>query len=278
MLIRFIAFIVVIVSCVSCQQEPPRQPSATKNVEVLATSFTITALERERTIRLYLPPNYAERDEHYPVLYMHDGQNLFDNATSYAGEWGVDETLNQIHQESGFGIIVVGIDNGAEFRMNELSPWPNKEFGVAQGQEYMEFIVKTIKPYIDSKYRTLKESQHTAIVGSSMGGLISHYAIFQYPHVFSKAGIFSPSYWFTSDVGPFSDVSKLNNKARLYLLVGEAEGGDMVEGVKTMAARLSSQEFPPAQLVARVVKKGEHNEAFWRSELKQALSWLYQID
>src|SRR5206468_2794112 len=117
-----------------------RPSTAQPNVHVLAP-LRMPGLERERTLRIYLPPGYEKTQRRYPVLYMHDGQNLFDAATSYAGEWGVDETLNELARSSHLELIVVGIDNGDLKRMQELNPWDNEKYGAGEGREYMRFIV-----------------------------------------------------------------------------------------------------------------------------------------
>lgn len=157
---------------------------------------------RERRIWVYLPPDYNQSNRRYPVLYMHDGQNLFDQATSFAGEWQVDETLERLFKEKGFAIIVVGIDNGGERRIDEYSPWVNSEYGRGgEGDAYVRFIVETLKPYIDSKYRTLPNE--TGIMGSSLGGLISIYAGFKYPEVFKYVGAMSSAFWFNPEIYEF---------------------------------------------------------------------------
>lgn len=186
--------------------------SAQANVSLLPELLQIPGLNRQRQIRVYVPPGYANSQRRYPVLYMHDGQNLFDAATAYAGEWRVDETLNALSESGQLELIVVGIDNGQEKRMTELNPWSHPRFGVAQGREYMEFVVEVVKPLIDRRYRTKADRANTAIMGSSMGGLISHYAINQYPEVFSKAGIFSPAYW----VGEAKKICKSFGTDRLF--------------------------------------------------------------
>jgi len=260
----------------SCIEESAKTHTATANVTVLEQIFTIEQLNRQRNLRIYLPPDYETTEHHYPVLYMHDAQNIFDDATSYAGEWGVDETLNRLAKEQGLSLIVVGIDNGAELRMNELSPWPNKDFGAAEGEQYMDFIVHVVKPYIDENYRTLKDQNNTAIMGSSMGGLISHYGIFKYADFFSKAGIFSPSFWFSEQVFPFSMPEKLAANSRLYFLVGGEEGADVVADVNKMTTQLVNNGFNKNNLVSKVVAKGEHNELFWRTEFPEAILWMFQ--
>ncbi|WP_299085316.1 alpha/beta hydrolase-fold protein, partial [uncultured Paraglaciecola sp.] len=229
--------------------EPERSPTASPNVSILPYEFVMDGLKRQRTIRLYLPLSYQASDKSYAVIYMHDGQNLFDDSTSYVGEWGVDETLNQLAKTHDFEAIVVGIDNGGEFRMNELSPWENKRFGEAQGKQYMNFIVEVVKPYIDSHYRTKAVKQHTAIVGSSMGGLISHYALHAYPEVFSKAGIFSPSYWYSQDVFSFTKQHKAQLDARMYVMYGDKEGDGIIADTDKMQRQLKQQGHPRQNLL-----------------------------
>jgi predicted alpha/beta superfamily hydrolase len=268
----------LLAGCNDDKQNPivPKASTTQANVSVLSESFLIEGLQRERTIRVYLPPAYAESDKHYPVLYMHDGQNLFDDATAYAGEWGIDETLNELAETKGLELIVVGIDNGGEKRMNELSPWTNEEFGEAEGEQYMDFVVEQLKPFIDSHYLTKPQREYTAIMGSSMGGLISHYAIHQYPQVFSKAGIFSPSFWYASEVYQHTQQHPLPHDGRLYYLVGSAEGGSMVDDMTKMVEQISAQRHPAENIHSKVVAGAQHNENFWRSEFSEAVQWLFR--
>jgi hypothetical protein len=149
--------------------------TAADNVHVMDDEFYMPQLDRYRRIWVYLPPDYEETEDHYPVIYMHDGQNLFDASTSFVGEWEVDETLNDLFDEGYKVPIVVGIDNGGTERINEYTPWVNPGYGGGQGNLYLEFIVETLKPHIDQYYRTLPGRDHTAIWGSSLGGLISQY-------------------------------------------------------------------------------------------------------
>ncbi len=160
-------------------------------------SFIIPQLNRERRIWMYLPPDYEVSNEAYPVVYMHDAQNLFDETTSYSGEWSVDETLDRLFKDKNLKLIVVGIDNGGEKRLDEYSPWKNEKYGGGEGDAYLDFVVNTLKPYIDNNFNTLKDKTNTAIIGSSMGGLISHYAALKYPEVFGKIGVYSPAFWFS---------------------------------------------------------------------------------
>lgn len=249
--------------------------TARPGVQLLPELLAMPGLDRKRQVRLYLPPGYASSNKRYPVLYMHDGQNLFDEATAYAGEWKVDETLDALAREGKLELIVVGIDNGQDKRMTELNAWPNPQFGAAEGRAYTDFIVTVLKPLIDSKYRTLPGRAHTAIMGSSMGGLASHYAIAQYPQVFSKAGVFSPAYWTAQPAFDFMAQHPVPKDARLFMLMGEKEGGDMVPDVERMAAVVKKSGHPAANTVLKIVPGAEHNEAFWSGELREALLWMF---
>lgn len=255
-----------------------RPATATAGVQVLAPPLPMPGLDRQRTLRVYLPPSYRHGRRHYPVLYMHDGQNLFDDATSYLGEWGVDESLDALAKSAGIEVIVVGIDNGLDKRMNELSPWPNDRFGAAEGQQYMEFVVGTVKPFIDRSFRTRRGRQHTGIMGSSMGGLISHYAIHRYPVVFGKAGVFSPSYWYAGEVFDFSAARRLRRGTRLYLVAGGKEGDEplvTVNDVNRMSAQLRTTSGEDLALFTAIRPDAEHDEKFWREEFPKAMIYLF---
>jgi predicted alpha/beta superfamily hydrolase len=249
--------------------------TAQANVSLLAEKLAMPGLNRTRQIRIYVPPNYANTDQRYPVLYMHDAQNLFDASTSYAGEWNVDETMNALSKTGKLDLIVVGIDNGEAKRMTELNPWPNVQFGAPEGKEYVEFIVNVVKPLIDKQYRSKPDRANTAIMGSSMGGLISHYAINQYPQVFSKAGIYSPSYWISAASIDFISSSPSAKDARLYLATGEIEGGSQVPDVQRAYAAILKAGHPSANVGLKIVAGAEHNEKFWRGDFEQAVLWLF---
>ncbi|PTX60174.1 putative alpha/beta superfamily hydrolase [Kordia periserrulae] len=248
------------------------------NVETFAEKLEMPQLNTTRKIQVYLPPNYENSQASYPVVYMHDGQNVFDKATSYSGEWEVDETLNKLHETHGLEVIVVAIDNSEE-RMQEYTAWKHEKYGTPKGKEYVEFIAKTLKPAIDQKYRTKKDAQNTAIMGSSMGGLISHYAAFAHPDVFGKAGIFSPSFWFSEELFSFTKSHLVNaNNSKLYYLMGEKEGEGMLENFNKMLSLLQTNNFPIKNYTAKFSPDGVHSETFWRSELKDALLFLFSDD
>jgi predicted alpha/beta superfamily hydrolase len=263
----------------ACDSRSQPVSTAQQNVSILP-ALEMRALKRQRTVRIYLPASYAlptnngETAKRYPVLYMHDGQNLFDDATSYVGEWGVDETLNALAQSHGLELIVVGVDHGGEKRMPELNPFDSAEFGNGEGDAYLDFLVGELKPLIDQNYRTLPERANTAIMGSSMGGLISHYALARHPQIFSRAGIFSPAYWAGPQIFPMAEQQPLPPDARLYLLMGGQEGEGMVKGLDAMRATLAAQH-PAENWQAKLVPEGIHNEGFWRAEFAEAVLWLF---
>lgn len=266
--------------------ESTESPSTTsENVSIFDENFQIPQLDRQRTIRVYLPPNYHNSEDNYPVLYMHDGQNIFDLKTSYSGEWEVDETLDKLYQEEGFSLIVVAIDNGGEKRLNEYSPWDHKKFGKGEGMDYAMFIVNTLKPKIDQTFRTKTDKNNTAIMGSSMGGLISHYTALQYADVFGKAGVFSPSFWYSEDVFDFSKKHSDIKDLRLYFLAGGKEGGNPTfEGISktakdmnTMIDVLKSGGFPAENIISKIEPEGEHNEKLWRNSFEEAITWLFKL-
>jgi predicted alpha/beta superfamily hydrolase len=255
-----------------------KPPTAQPEVSLLPEQLAMPGLDRTRQIRIYVPPGYATSTKRYPVLYMHDGQNLFDDATSFAGEWQVDETLNALSRSGKLELIVVGIDNGKEKRMSELNPFPNPRFGRSEGKEYMEFVVRVLKPLIDKQYRTKADRAHTAIMGSSLGGLISHYAIVQYPEVFSKAGIFSPAYWVAESSFEFFATKPAAKDARLYFLAGEKEGDSMIPDLENVYASVLKTGHPTVNAKLKIIPGAHHNEALWRSEFEQAVLWLFSAD
>lgn len=250
--------------------------TANAQVQLLTDSFYMPQLNRYRRIWLYLPPDYTTATaKRYPVIYMHDGQNLFDNLTAFAGEWQIDETLSSLHGQGNHGAIVVGINNGGGQRINEYSPWVNAQYGGGQGDEYVDFIVQTLKPWIDARYRTDSTRAGTAIGGSSMGGLISQYAAMQYQNIFSKAMIFSPSLWFSPSV--YTQVSQIGKQQpmRFYVLAGALESSNLVAQCTQLRSDLLTVGFTADEVQLVVKADGQHSEWFWRREFGAAYQWLF---
>jgi len=258
--------------------------TAQENVQVLSEVFKIPQLDRQRKIWVYLPPNYNDSNSNYPVLYMHDAQNLFDTKTSYADEWNVDETLNSLFYETGFQTIVVGIENGGDKRLDEYSPWKNNKYGGGEGDDYLDFIVNTLKPHIDANYKTLSNKKNTAIFGSSMGGLISYYAALKYPDVFGKAGVYSPTFWFAPEVFELPKANGNIKDTKIYFLAGGKEGNDNTEfqeinqtvvDMNAMIESLKTSGFPIKNIESKVVPEGKHNEKLWRDNFEETITWLF---
>jgi len=280
---NYFALIITISLTVACaSKEPlvtavstPKISTAQSNVVVYKHLLDMPNLNRKRQLRIYLPPGYNDSNKHYPVLYMHDAQNLFDDATAYSNEWRVDETLNNLSTEKKLDVIVVGIDNSPEKRITELNAWDEPRFGTAEGKEYIEFIVNVVKPTIDREYRTLANRENTAIMGSSMGGLISHYAIIQHAETFSKAGIFSPSYWAANDMFAFIETHPISKNSRLYFYHGESEGGDSVAHTRKAYTSTINKKSTQASAILHIVPDARHDEMAWRNEFKDAVLWLF---
>src|SRR5258706_7967122 len=238
----------------------PRVSTANKNVHIVDTAFMIPQLQRVRRVWIYLPEGYAGSKDQYPVLYMHDGQNVFDDATSFAGEWGVDECIDSMKKKC----IVVAVDNGGNKRISEYCPYDMERFGKGEGDQYVEFLATTLKSYIDKNYRTLKNKENTFIAGSSMGGIISMYAVLKYPGVFGGAGAFSPAFW----VGPkiFDDIKTKGKqvKARIYFYAGKQEGETMLPD--TQKAFDLMKQVSKSKMTTVIRDDGKHNEARWKIE------------
>jgi predicted alpha/beta superfamily hydrolase len=257
-----------------------RKHTASSHVKIIDTVFLIPQLNRTRRIWIYLPENYSSQPSyHFPVLYIHDGQNVFDDATSFSGEWGVDEFLDSAIVRS---CIVVAIDNGADKRLNEYCPYnfSLKSPGISsadsinkgEGNLYVDFLVKTLKRFIDKNYRTLKDKANTFVAGSSMGGLISMYAVLKYPKVFGGAGVFSPAFW----VGPeiFDDIMVKGKKVNssIYFYAGKQESERMVPDMLKAFDEMS--HVSKSKMITVIRDEGKHNETTWRKEFPLFYKWI----
>ena len=252
--------------------------TAASNVQILSNSFGIPQLSTTRRIWLYLPPDYATSTKNYPVLYMQDGQNLFDNVTSFSGEWQVDETLNTLFNQGDYGAIVVGIDNGGGERLNEYSPWVNAQYGGGDGDDYATFMANTLKPYIDANYRTRPEPAMNALIGSSMGALIATYGACEFPNAFRKVGNLSPAYWFAlSNLNSYinNSVNGLQDH-RMYFVAGTNESATMVSNTNAVRNNLLAKGLVSANALTKFDSYGTHTESYWRGEFGALYQWLFQ--
>jgi len=226
-------------------------------------------LGSKRDFFVWLPPNYSkETHKKYPVLYMHDGQNLIDPKTSYTGkDWRVDETVTRLIKEHKITeIIVVGINN-TENRLEEYSDSD-------KGNKYLKFLVEELKPFIDTKYRTLRDKHNTAIIGSSMGGLISFIAAWKYPEVFSMAGCMSSSFYY-NDEKIFKTIEAYDGaKKQIKFYIDHGEDG-LLRGQK-MFCKLTQLGYVIGTDIDYFYARGaEHNESEWAKRLERPLRFFF---
>ncbi len=244
-------------------------------IVVLNEAFEIPELIRTRRVAALLPHNYYETDRHYPVLYLQDGQNLFDDNAPY-GSWGVDKQLASMAGRGQGDFIVVAIDHAQDKRVSEFTPSFKTKLGRGDGQEYCRFLAETLKPYIDGHFRTLPAAEHTGIGGSSLGGLISIYAGLLYPSVYDRLLVFSPSLWVVPNLpNQLADFS-WTFQGKIYLYGGEAESSTMVSNMLRLKEALEARATP-GQVEFRVETDphGQHNEARWGKEFPKAVEWLF---
>lgn len=248
-----------------------KKHTASPQVHIISEKFDMPQLGRQRRVWIYLPAGYQSSTKKYPVIYMHDGQNLFDAYTSGYGEWGIDEILDTFpdKEES----IVVGIDHGGDYRITEYDPYDSK-YGKGRGADYVDFLAKTLKPYIDSSYRTLSDARHTTTAGSSMGGLISMYAVLRYPKIFGNAGIFSPAFWIAPPIYQLAQQQQLPAYSRFYFVCGDAEGETMVADMQKMVDIIRKNGKNEAKTPVVIVKGASHNEKQWNGDFPGFYKWL----
>lgn len=239
-------------------------------------------LDRQTNISVYLPASYQENSTNkYPVLYMLDGQNLFDANTAYSDEWNIDEILEELNSTKELPeIIVVGIDNGSK-RWNEYNAWdfigPNGNKEKALGKETIAFVKSTLKPFIDKTYRTQVNASSTGFSGSSLGGLMSIYVALEHEDTFGFVIAFSPSlgvknYDNSSVLESAVSAFKSKTSTKIYLDMGKMEYGsyDAIDSLY----KLSLEKVANTENV-KLVKDdlGRHCELDWSNRFPGALSW-----
>jgi predicted alpha/beta superfamily hydrolase len=252
-------------------EQVPKPHTASQNVSLLDSAFPFAVLRRTHPVWVYTPPGYSNSKKKYPVIYMLDGQNLFDDALSGFGEWGVDECLDSMSQQGSMSFIVVGIGSG-EKRLTEYNPYYFERFGAGEGDAFLNGIIHHLKPVIDSKYRTLTNKENTTIAGSSMGGLIACYAAWQYAEVFGKAGIFSPAFWTAPAINALTDTVGSRLTGKYFFFMGEQEGKNMVEKMQLVAEKAGL--LSSAMLLSITDADGQHNEATWRRWFPYFIKWI----
>lgn len=272
MKIKFLNIFIVLLFCINSHA----QSTASKQV----STFILEApqLNTQKKIWVYLPKDYQNSKKSYSVIYMHDAQNLFDAETSYVGEWKIDEYLDSINSNES---IIIGIEHGNEKRIDELTPFVNEKYGGGKGDLYLDFIIETLKPYVDLNYRTLTDHDHTIIWGSSLGGLMSLYAVIKYQDTFGKAGIFSPAFWINkNEIFELVKNSDINPNHKFFFLVGSEEGesmeiaSEMVSDQHDMAKLLIDKGIDNRNIMDKVVPNGHHNETLWSTNFAETYQWL----
>lgn len=260
---------------------PPERADRPHTVtgDVFTFKMSVPQLGPEpRKVWVYLPPDYNSSGRSYPVLYLQDGQNLFDAATSFSGEWGVDEALERLFSEGAGGIIAVGVENGRAARLEEYTPWPHPEHGGGRGAQYAEFLAGELKPLIDRSLRTLPGPENTAVGGSSLGGLISLYTACAYPRVFGLTAAFSPSVWF-SKTELLDHIARPRDMAgtRFYVDTGTQEGEEPAARVQDARDAADALRRSGAKVELVVEEGAGHNEAAWARRFPGAVRRLFGL-
>ena len=282
MIIRYIIiFAVFLITCTSKAQVvsktdtvPRPDHTRTVHVHVLTDSFPMTPLQGTRRIWVCLPPEYATSERNYPVLYIQDGQNLFDRITSFAGEWNIDESMATLPDS--MQCIIVGIDNAGADRAAEYAYYPNEKYNVEpQGEVYIQCIATRLKPTIDSLYRTYPDRESTYIGGSSLGALIAAFAVLENQNQFGGALLFSPAYWFNPEIDEIAMFREPQLPLRIYQLASRLEdNGSVAKYCTSMETWLSSGHEELIDMHTKITEDGAHSEWFWAREFPEAIKWI----
>lgn len=245
-------------------------------IEVIEENYEIPHLGATRKISALLPHDYYEYERDCAVLYLQDGQNLF-NPNAPFGDWAIDQSLERLARQSMKNIIIIAIDHGEEERIVEYLPFKTERFGQGKGQHYISFMKDKLIPYVQKKYRVKKGYEHTGIGGSSMGGLISLYAGLTNPDVFGKMMIFSPSLWIDNQIYKLARKFNPRPETRMYLYAGGKESREHLPNVKKLEKILRKKEVynPEFGFDLSVNMFGSHAEMYWSLEFPRAVEWLF---
>lgn len=244
-------------------------------IEILDDNYEIPQLKRKRRIAVLLPHEYYATDKHYPVLYLHDGQNLFDEYAPY-GNWGVDKSLEHLAQQGLGEVIIVAIDHGGTLRIKEYLPYSTPRYTEAEGELYLKFMIEELKPRIDKQFRVLPQREHTGIGGSSLGGLISLFAGFRYPEMFGKLMIFSPSLWISNEIYIQAKNYIPMDPTDIYLYAGGMESASHYGNVLRLENILQEKRrYDGFDLIFAHNPSGKHSEIHWGVQFPKALKWLF---
>jgi predicted alpha/beta superfamily hydrolase len=243
-------------------------------------NFRSRFLRNKRDIVVYLPPDYDQQPERrYPVLYLHDGQNLFDAATAFNGQdWHVAQTADYaISAGLVEPLIVVGLYNTGKTRLREYTPTSVPRLGGGRADRYAKFLIEEVKPVVDRDYRTSQGASQTGIGGSSLGGLVSIYLGLKFSNVFGKIAALSPSVWWNQRVIlRFAQAAPVEPRPRIWLDIGTREGPRIVDDVEKFRDVLLSRGWQyDRDLHYARVEGAEHNEAAWAARVGPFLQFLF---
>jgi predicted alpha/beta superfamily hydrolase len=253
----------------------PFKPNFLPIVKLISEEFKIPQLNKKRRIWALLPHDYETSTEKYPVLYLQDAQNLFNENAQY-GNWEIDKKIAVMSEYNIGKIIVIAIEHAEKERISEYNVG-NTILGNGQGKSYIRFVTETLKPFIDSNFRTKSDRENTGIGGSSMGALVSIFGGIMYPEIFGKLMIFSPSLWVVPKIKlSFLDLHEPQD-TRIYLYAGGDESETMIAHVKKFQKRLLNKEgFTDKMNVHLSINKdGKHSEIYWSDEFPKAMEWLF---
>lgn len=254
-------------------------PKTAVGVTYLENNISFSPLNGIRNIWVYLPPDYqTNTTKSYPVLYMHDGQNIFVD-TEGVGSWDLSTTLNQMYADGKDVGIVVGIDKAVQYN-SEYSPFINDAFGqTGEGDKYLQAIINNIIPYVNNNYRTLTGPQNTAIAGSGMGGLITYYAALKYQDVFGKAGVFSPMFWFNkSSLTAYLDSWNKQQATKMCIISGSLEGNTMNTDATLFFNQTKQKGYSDTTIKREIVAGGMHTYQSWGAQFRKVYAFLFDID
>ncbi len=252
----------------------PFKQSYLPQVLLISDEFEIPQLNKTRKIWALLPHDYDKSNERYPVMYLQDAQNLFNEDSPY-GNWEIDKKLAVMAEYNVGKIIIIAIEHGEEEREKEFNVGKNL-LGAGQGKQYIKFISETLKPFVDNQFRTKVEREFTGVGGSSMGGLISIFCGLLYPKLYGKIMAFSPSLWDAPKITIGTD-NENNEPTNIYLYAGGDESENLIEKVKSFKNKMIASEDVKDKMKINlsINEKGKHNETYWSDEFPKAIEWLY---
>jgi predicted alpha/beta superfamily hydrolase len=244
-------------------------------------AFESKILGNARDVTVYLPAGYDDRDDRrYPVLYMQDGQNLFDPHRAFipGQHWRLAEAADEaIGARTASPMIIVGVDNAGPSRIDEYAPTHDpKKNGGGRADDYARFLLEELKPVIDASYRTLSDGENTAVGGSSLGGLLAMHIAAKYPHAFSRVAVMSPSVWWNDRV-ILREVDEFAgpHRPRVWLDIGGREGGDAISGAQALRDRLRAKGWNDESLLYHEDRRADHSERAWAARVRKVLEFLF---